>query len=195
MKIILGGPSVAHFAKNTEEILQQYYVDAIYLGEGENALVEYLRAVDQKSGRMLPGVAYKNREKIVLALPFHYNKKLDDLPFPDFSGLNLSAYNAVTRFPSYTSRGCPNKCFYCSDRNFFDGLRIRSAKRLIEEFEYIKKKYPRIREMRFFDSISNAKMCVLEKFCDIKIRNGPDLKFNLENAVIRKKCDFRSERN
>jgi len=117
MKIILGGPSVAHFAKNTEELLQQYYVDAIYLGEGENALVEYLRAVDQKSGRMLPGVAYKNREKIVLALPFHYNKKLDDLPFPDFSGLNLSAYNAVTRFPSYTSRGCPNKCFYCSDRN------------------------------------------------------------------------------
>lgn len=186
IKIILGGPSVASYMRNTSELLEKSYVDAICLGEGEKALVYYMKEVSSRSGKAIPGVAYKHEGRMLEALPIEYVKKLDSLPFPDFDDLNLAAYSGLTQYPSYTSRGCPNKCFYCTERNFFDGLRVRSAERIMEEFRYVSAKYPGVREVRFLDSISNAKISELEKFCDLKIQSGSKLKFNLENAVIRK---------
>lgn len=186
IKIILGGPSAAGYMRNQKELLEKPYIDAVCLGEGERALVQYMKEVFAGSGERLPGVSYKYNDLIIDALPIDYIKKLDSLPFPDFDDLNLSAYTGSTQYPSYTSRGCPNKCFYCTERNFFDGLRVRSAKRLIEEFQYVNTKYPQIKEIRFMDSISNAKISVLDEFCDLKISSGLKIKFNLENAVIRK---------
>lgn len=186
IKIIFGGPSAAGFMHNRMELLTKPYIDAVCLGEGERALVLYMNEVFSNQGNRLPGVIYKHGDLIVEPLAIEYIKNLDSLPFPDFDDYNLAAYTATTQFPSYTSRGCPNKCVYCTERNFFDGLRVRSAKRIMEEFHYINSKYPRVKQIRFFDSVSNVKISILEEFCDLKIKSGLKLTFNLENAVIRK---------
>lgn len=186
IKIIFGGPSAAAYMHNQIELLEKPYIDAVCLGEGERALVHYMHEVLSNRGHKLPGVVYKYNNLIVEPLNIEYIKDLDSLPFPNFDDYNLGDYTATTQFPSYTSRGCPNKCIYCTERNFFKGLRVRSAKRIMEEFNYINSNYPRIKEIRFFDSISNAKISMLEEFCDLKLNSGLKLNFNLENAVIRK---------
>lgn len=186
IKVIFGGPSVASYMHNQKDLLGKPYIDSVCLGEGERALAYYMNEVFTGTGKKLPGIIYKYNNLIVEAMPIDYVRNLDSLPFPDFDDLNLPAYTGSTQYPSYTSRGCPNKCFYCTERNYFDGLRVRSAKRIMEEFQYVNSKYPQIKEVRFLDSISNAKISVLEEFCDLKINSGLKLKFNLENAVIRK---------
>lgn len=187
-KIIFGGPSVAGYMNNAEELLGLDYIDAICTGEGEKALVYFMRELDRsglEGDAPIPGIVYRSAGRLIRA-PVENVKKLDDLPFPDFSDYDLSLYSAPNQFPSYVSRGCPNHCNYCTERNFFEGVRIRSAERVLAEFEHIAKNYPQVNYIRFFDSISNAKTSMLEKFCDLKIASGNRLQFNLENAVIRK---------
>lgn len=187
-KIVFGGPSVAGFMGNAEQLLGFDYVDAICTGEGERALLYFMKELDRtglNSAISIPGMAYKSCGKLVQA-PVENVKKLDELPFPDFSDYDFQLYSIPSQIPSYVSRGCPNQCNYCTERNFFEGLRVRSAQRVLEEFEHIAKNYRHVRHVRFFDSISNAKTSMLEKFCDLKIAGGNRLTFNLENAVIRK---------
>lgn len=187
-KIIFGGPSVAKFMGNTRELLDSGYVDAVCIGEGEKALIYFVQEVESNhltAGTPIPGIAYKKDGKVIEA-PIEYIKRLDDLPFPDYSDYDLELYSNPSQIPSYVSRGCPNQCFYCTERNFFEGLRVRSAKRVMEEFEHIRRTLPKVNYVRFFDSISNAKTSMLEEFCDLKIASNNRLKFNLENAVIRK---------
>lgn len=187
-KIVFGGPSVAGFMGNNEQTLAYDYVDAICHGEGERAVLYLLQEYDKnglEGGGTIPGMAYKCGGKLIRGQTENI-KKLDDLPFPDFTDYDLQLYSDPTQIPSYVSRGCPNRCNYCTERNFFEGLRVRSANRVLEEFEHIKHVYPKIKFVRFFDSISNAKTSMLEAFCDLKIASGNKLGFNLENAVLRK---------
>jgi len=186
IKIALGGPNVAYYMGNKDEMMGKPYVDAICLNEGEEAVVAYYEEVSCETGKKLPGVTYKHQGKAVEELPTLFIKKLDTLPFPDFSDFDLSLYGTGIHLPSYVSRGCPNKCVYCTERNFMQLFRFRSAKRMLEEFEHITKTYPAVESIRMCDSISNANTRVLEEFCDLMIERNLPLKWNLENAVIRK---------
>ena len=55
------------------------------------------------------------------------------------------------------------------------------------EINYLKTKYPNLREVRKCDNISNSKIRNLEQFCDLMIESGMNKKvsWSLENAVIR----------
>ena len=186
VKVIFGGPNVAYYMGNKAELLASSYVDAVCLDEGEQAMLAYYEEVLYESGKALPGVSYKENDAIVDEKPTEYIKKLDTLPFPDFSDFNLSLYGSGVQLPSYVSRGCVNKCIYCTERNFMKLFRFRSAQRVFEEFEHISKTYPTVEYVRMCDSISNANMRMLEEFCDLMIQKKIPLKWNLENAVIRK---------
>jgi len=186
VKIIFGGPNVAYYMGNKAELLATSYVDAVCLDEGEQAVLAYYEEVQIESGKALPGVSYKSNGKIVDEKPTEYIKKLDTLPFPDFSDFELSLYGSGIQLPSYVSRGCVNKCIYCTERNFMKLFRFRSAKRVAEEFEHISKTYPTVSYVRMCDSISNANTRMLDEFCDLMIEKKIPLQWNLENAVIRK---------
>jgi len=186
VKVIFGGPNVAYYMGNKAELLGSSYVDAVCLDEGEQAMLAYYEEVQHESGRALPGVAYKSNGKVIDGKPTEYIKKLDTLPFPDFSDFDLSLYGSGVQIPSYVSRGCVNKCIYCTERNFMQLFRFRSAKRVLEEFEHISKTYPTVEYVRMCDSISNANTRMLEEFCDLMIEKKIPLQWNLENAVIRK---------
>ena len=190
-KHILGGPGVAHFMKNTDELLSLDHIDGICQDEGELALVEYVKAIKNDTGLPVPGMVYKRNGKILNGAPSMYTGKLDTLPFPDFEGLNLNHYPTRT-LPTYTSRGCVNKCDYCSAIGYMTNkrypFRMRSAQRMFNEVVDMLEKYPDLEEIRMSDNISNGKISSLIEFCDLMIESGLNkkIKWSLENAVIRK---------
>ena len=189
---VLGGPEVAHFMKNTETLLSHDFIDAVNQDEGENSFVEYVNEIRNDTGKPVPGMVYKREGKIINGPPSIYVNKLDNLPFPDFTGLNLDHYQTPGVLPTYSTRGCVNKCNYCSAIGFMTNdrypFRLRTAQRMFDEIKYLKSKYPRLNEVRMCDNISNSKIRNLEQFCDLMIESGmnKEVSWSLENAVIRK---------
>jgi radical SAM superfamily enzyme YgiQ (UPF0313 family) len=86
-------------------------------------------------------------------------ENLDELPFPDrnlFSSRYPSAY--IT-----TSRGCPYRCSYCTERSEF---RQRSIDNVIEELRQIKSKR-KANFIYFLDSTFNFALSWLREFSEI----------------------------
>ena len=191
-KHVLGGPEVAHFMKNSDELLSRDYIDAVCQDEGEHALLEYVKAVKEGAGRPVKGLLYKHNSAVVESAPSQYIDKLDTLPFPDFDDCFLNHYENRYALPTYTTRGCVNKCNYCSAIGFMTNgeypFRVRSAKRSFDEIVHLKKKHPQVKEFRNCDNISNSRIRTLDEFCDLMIDSGLNnsITWNLENAVIRK---------
>ncbi len=190
-KHIMGGPGVAHFMKNTEELLSHDHIDAVCQDEGENALLDYYNAVKNNTGEPVAGVVYKHNGKVLQGPPSQYKGKLDTLPYPNFDDVNIKHYIDRT-LPLYSSRGCVNKCNYCSAIGFMTNkrypFRFRSGQRMFDEVVYLTNKYPEIEEIRFANNIDNGKVRALEEFCDLMIESGLNKKVTwcMESSVIRK---------
>lgn len=190
-KHILGGPQVAGFMNNARELLATGYIDAVNYYEGEVSLVEYVRSLNGADEKPISGLVYKKNGKIIEGGPTHSILNLNELPFPDFSDFNLKNYSQPNVLPSYTSRGCINQCIYCTSRNFTKPFRFRSATRVFEEIKYLKQQYSELEFVRMCDNISNSNIKELELFCDLMIQEKSGIKWDLENAVIRREMNSR----
>jgi len=190
-KHVLGGPGVAHFMKNTDRLIKLDHVDAVCQDEGENALVDYVNEVKRDTGTPVAGMVYKREGKIIKGPPSMYKGKLDTLPFPDYDDCNIQHYEERV-LPLYSSRGCVNKCNYCSAIGFMTNkrypFRFRSGQRMFDEVVYLKKKYPPLELIRFANNIDNGKMSALHDFCDLMIESGLNEKisWSMESSVVRK---------
>ncbi|GAB7021542.1 B12-binding domain-containing radical SAM protein [Salidesulfovibrio brasiliensis] len=186
IRYVLGGPEVASFMGNADELLAEGMADAICLDEGEVAMEAYVREVRQPAGKPMPGLTYVHDGRRVPAGELAYVRNLDELPFPDYDDLDLGLYKLKGYLPSYATRGCLNKCVYCSARGFMKRFRYRTAERMYAEVLHLKECYPDTVFIRMADNISNGHIGELEKFCDLMIEHNPGVQWNLENAVIRK---------
>lgn len=133
VRIVAGGPQITQSPSSARILLEHNVVDYTVAGEGETALASLLTVL---SGRLdqdptvaarrvgIPGLATAGRiEETSRLAPFLF---ATDLPSPDFTGLFLQAYQPFT-LPNYASRGCPNRCAYCSERNLLGPFRVRPA--------------------------------------------------------------------
>lgn len=129
------------------ECLDKGTLDAICVGEGEDAFSDVLDALS--SGRDLssiPNIRVRSGRNMDVRPLIH---DLDSLPFPD-KDLFL-ANTELGKFPVknfMASRGCPYPCTYCFNpalKKIYSGkggyLRRHSVDRLIDEILYIKSKY------------------------------------------------------
>lgn len=151
---IMGGPHPTYFP----EILEQNQLDAICIGEGDNAILNMIKRVEgEKDFLNIPnvlssgGLGFSQKELIT---------DLDSLPFIDREIIYEAAphYRTATLRSFLTSRGCPYRCTYCYNHvfnNMFQGLgkilRRRSVDHVIEEIKYVIKNYPPVRFIRFAD--------------------------------------------
>jgi len=191
-KIVFGGPEVAAYTSNWKKILLSREVDAVVFGEGEASLSEYLGSREAFYQKPIKGIAHVGRNgEIIEAGDRAPILSLDSLPFADFSDFDLKAYAGLNVLPTYFSRGCINRCVYCTERKFFPFFRNRSGKRLFDEVVHQLSLYPQTEFFRLHDSVSNANVKELETFSDFVIENNVKIGFNLENAVIRKEMDAR----
>jgi len=136
---LLGGVHATHAYK---QILENYpFVDIIFLGEGEVNLPGYFGT------SQIGGIAYRGHGKLEVR-ERTFIKDLDDLPFPDYSDLDLRRYIDVGGpmrgkpiVAVETSRGCPYNCTFCSSRSVWGNVRFKSVGRILKELEYLVEKY------------------------------------------------------
>jgi len=100
-----------HSSAMPEQLIATGY-NQVVIGEGENAIIDILNGDTEK-------IKTKSTE---------YFKTIDDLPFPDYTGLKYSDNIVIS------SRGCPFRCNFCASTAFWGNKwRARSAESVIEE--------------------------------------------------------------
>ncbi|MBF0236894.1 MAG: B12-binding domain-containing radical SAM protein [SAR324 cluster bacterium] len=121
--ILLGG---SHVSARPDLMLKHPGVDFVIQGEGELALVEFLKAwLTDSSYQNIPGLGFKKDGEMVLNPPVIPDLP-EDFPFPDFSDFQPRNYLYEGQPLSFilTSRGCPHQCTFCSVHTTF-GYRYR----------------------------------------------------------------------
>jgi radical SAM superfamily enzyme YgiQ (UPF0313 family) len=117
----LRSPNLEYFLEHTP------YIDKIFVGEGEELFLDYLR------GKLPP------RQRVyTLADIDNRLLDLDKSAVPDFSGLELRYYPNLA---SYTSRSCPFNCTFCSEKVFWGRFRKKKAARIVEELTRLSSQY------------------------------------------------------
>lgn len=138
IKIVIGGPQVTGNVENVLGLLKG--ADVGIVGEGEETMSELLMAIafDNKSLMKIPGIAFKDRERIVLTERRNIRLNIDDFGYPQ---RELYALDTNVEFKSLmTGRGCLGTCAFCFEGSkTFNPLRIRAVDSVLEEFDYLVK--------------------------------------------------------
>jgi len=160
---VTGGAHARYFPMH---YLDELKLDAVFLGEAENTLVEYLDWVNgARSLKSLEGVMVRsdcrdsepiyqdNSMPLILSRGRKRGDELDVIPFPAWHHFNMERYFEIGAYQSpytvgsrvgqiYTSRGCTAKCTFCTTTNFWGGkLRRRSADNVLAELNALIKYY------------------------------------------------------
>ncbi len=145
------------------------FVDVVVRGEGEliiknlaNAFVQN-RPLDDVAGitYILNGAIKRNPDGKVI--------DLDDIPVAlPYELLQMDKYPSFRsgRFHVQTSRGCPHRCGFCYNSIFNKNRwRGKSAKRVLDEIEYILQKYPHIKIIDPIDDNVFVDECRVKEMC------------------------------
>ena len=137
---ILGGVHATFMFKQV--LSEAPWVDVIVRGEGEEIIVELIRAMDEgryfQDRRRIKGLAFRDGEEIVATQAASTVKDLDGIT-PDWSLLEWERYiyvplNTRVAIPNM-ARGCPFTCSFCSQWKFWRDYRVRDPKAVVDEIE------------------------------------------------------------
>lgn len=173
MKIIVGG---VHASIYPGQMLENFPVDCVVIGEGEVTIVELLETLS--TGRDLSsvkGIAYKEKGRVVITGGRPLIEDLDLLPFPKHE-LFITPERKMACI--LTSRGCPFKCSFCclhtiSRRKF----RVRSAKNAVDEVEYIVNTFKNIKIIQLADDTFTLDSQRAMDFCKEIVRRKIKIQF------------------
>jgi len=149
-KVAFVGQHVSAEVDNTFE-LGKGVVDYILRAEYDFTLRDLAQGVDLKK---IPGLSYFD-QNIIVNNPNRPQIDVNLLPFPAWQLIEPEWYpDAGKKYPFLTiltGRGCNNGCTFCRDPRTMYGytLRMRDAKKVVDEMEYDLKVHPKIREIMF----------------------------------------------
>lgn len=176
--IVFGG---IHPTALPGDVLFYKHIDVVIRGEGENALIELYKCVkENKDFTHLDNLSYKKNGNIVHNRISQNSVNLDDLP--DFP-YHLFKSNRYDLGFVLSSRGCPYRCIFCSNRvTTGKKYRYASAKRIIRDLDWIYNQYFTQRRKKvnvgfLDDNLLVNKERIYELLDEIKI-NGFDKKLN-----------------
>jgi anaerobic magnesium-protoporphyrin IX monomethyl ester cyclase len=147
--VVMGGPHPTFFPEVLEE---NEALDAICRGEGEEAFVEFLDALEQGIDHThIANFWVRTGNGAIVQNDIRpWIKNLDSLPFPDRS--LYASYGNIMTFKTpfvMAGRGCPYRCSYCFNHAYnklygFEArvLRRRSVDNVISELLQLKSSYP-----------------------------------------------------
>ena len=194
VKTIAGGH---FFSWMLEYSLNKYPIDIIVRFEGEETIVELIKALEKDSDlASVKGIAYKDNALIKQTSFRPLIEDLDSLPLPAFDLMPMGKYSPFGYIwpQSVTlehSRGCIDRCNFCSLWTFWGKMskaniendeleitpryRTKSVERTLEEVDIIYKKYNR-RYIIWADPTFNVDPDWNNAFCEgLLKRNYKDL--------------------
>ena len=119
--VVAGG---AYPSSCPEKCLKNAAIDLVVRGEGEITFLEIVKCCEQGlSFDEIKGLAFRGKDGVCYAPQREFCHRLDDIPAPDYEGLDLDLYNdLIPQSPLLfkqkhvrvlTSRGCPYQCGFC----------------------------------------------------------------------------------
>jgi anaerobic magnesium-protoporphyrin IX monomethyl ester cyclase len=141
-------------------LLEHTAVDIAVISEGDETVVDLLVALnDSTSLEMVPGIAFKQRGKIVQTMPRRVIEPIDAIPFPNYDLFDIDVYlqkskwmvngadvigipfDDIVVMPIVTARGCPFQCTFCYHAFQHKKYRYHSPEAIAGEAQRLKEKY------------------------------------------------------
>ncbi len=157
--VVAGGPFATAMP---EKILNHCLeIDVVALGEGENTILQLIRAAQSKiSLEDVNGIAFRKNKGIITTKP-HQPADLTKLPVP----AKYFKYNHII-----TSRGCPGQCIFCATPGYWGNkIRCRTADSIAKEFALLKKQG--VGDLVISDDSFTANKQQVLEFCRLLVRD------------------------
>ncbi|MFC2071983.1 B12-binding domain-containing radical SAM protein [Chloroflexota bacterium] len=188
LPIILGG---AHATLLPDETLGSApEIDVVVRGEGEQTIIELLRAFEcQQPLDNIAGISYRRNDKVHSTPARSTSVDLDSLPFLAYHLLPWQRYRPHPphgrAFPfaaMVTSRGCPYQCSYCSKPIFGNKFRGQSPERIVDEIIHYQKSFG-VKEIAFYDDVFTLDKKRAYAIADNIIKRGLKICWTCETRV------------
>ena len=149
--VIMGGPHVYFYPEEAGD-----HCDAVGIGEGEVLW-----------SRMLADAAGGRLQSVYRAEPL---QDLAGLPMPRYDLLDLRRYGPFMTFSALSSRGCPFRCDFCSERLYLGGgYRCRPVAEVVDEVKRCRSRNIFFGDSNFGGKRSHA-MELMEALIPLKLR-------------------------
>jgi anaerobic magnesium-protoporphyrin IX monomethyl ester cyclase len=189
---VFGGPDPS---VRFEKILENNYCDYCVVGDGEETMLELVRAFPFSSTtKQIKGLAYKKNGSIQY-MPRLFETNLDKLPFPAYDLIDINKYLNNTKFyrkrseicekstTVITSRGCPNHCIFCSIRlHMGQKYRAHSPEYVIKLLRFCIEHYG-ITNFHFEDDNLTCDKQRFERILDLIVEENLNIKWDTPNGV------------
>ncbi len=191
--LVLGN---VHAAVYSEQYLRNGCCDAVIHGEGEEVFVKLVRELETQNpdlrkfssiSAMIDGEYVPNTEMAVI-------EDLSTLPLPARDLVNQEFYNipSISNLPysgkektvgkhMFTSRGCPNRCTFCTVHHSRK-QRFNSVENVLDEMEILQNEY-KTDYLFIMDSLFIGKRSRVIDICNGIIKRGLSLKWGCEAHV------------
>ncbi|MBP1610031.1 MAG: Radical domain protein, partial [Acidobacteria bacterium] len=168
-RIILGGPQAS--VVDVPTLTAFPFIDFIVRGEADETLPFLLEDFEDRSRwGSIPGITFRNGERIIRNPDAPPVRDLDTLPMPAFH--LYPDLKSCHRVPLEIGRGCPFGCTFCSTSNFFRRrFRFKSPWRVIEQMRFIRQTYG-IRSFSLTHDIFTADRKQVVHFCQALLTCG-----------------------
>lgn len=173
-----------------EEIFKDHQgaVDYIVRGEGEETVVELMDCLAAGGDpEKVRSIAFSRNGAVTVTPPRPFISDLDSLPMAwDLIDWPIYTYKpmegSVLAITS-TSRGCSQKCSFCSQQLFWKRKwRARSAENVVEELEHLRDTYG-VNVVMFADETPTLDGKRWERFLDLMIERNVGTKILMETRV------------
>lgn len=179
VRLVFGGPGVFD-APVRALLLGNSLADVCIVGEGELTAAEQVHT--GKSCGPVPGTAVLRQGEI------SYTPRPpadpDQLPLPDYTGFpwpggSLSDYllRDFEGLPISFSRGCVNRCVFCTEQKLWGRFRSRRPESVVEEMKRLRDTWG-VSLFYCCDSLVNFSARWLERFCGLVIDQLPEAAFS-----------------
>lgn len=169
--------AVGNYATNYPfECLEKTNVDYVIVGEYEFSILEFFKSNCEKLPKNFVTVSKRKYEMPDLV------ENLDLFPFPERDDTPNKFYNEPSCFGKnivmVSSRGCRLKCDFCNVESIYGKhmYRIRSGKNVVDEMEYLQKRY-KFDEIYFDDDNMVSRKSHIEDIHNEIIRRGLKIKW------------------
>lgn len=184
LPIILGGH---HASIYPEDTLQIKGCDFVCIGDGEDAVEQTLNFLqNKKTPEGVPGVWFKDGDKILKNPGGHFRENLDDLPIPDWD-----LWEDLDKYFYYLgmlyligSRGCPYHCTYCDAHGIAKAVggkyfRLKDPSLYAKELyvNWNKYKHRNLRLAQLFDPVFTLDDDWVQAFCEAYKSYGIEKEF------------------
>lgn len=166
--IIVGGPQVTESNASARLGLEAGLFDAAVQGEGEDTFAALYESY-RRGGAIAPVPG-----ALTIAQPTMTEEELPDLlkirnlPAPNYDAMDLPAYSLSpdsTTVLYQLSRGCTDRCTFCSEWVFWRRIRILEPEQAVEQLAQMQKRYG-FSEVLFTDSLLNGSVKRLRAFAE-----------------------------